>query len=170
MIFLTVGSEIRFDRLVLAVDDWCGTHNRSDVYGQVATLDKDGYVPSNFEWTEFLSPDEYRRKYDEAELIVGHAGMGSIITALMKAKPILIMPRLAINKETRNDHQVATAKWLSEREGVFIAENESTVGSMLDKWEELRETITLEPVGPYAEDRLIKTIRNFIRANNSSVD
>ena len=86
MIFLTVGSELAFDRLVKAVDHWCGLHNFNEVFGQIADKGPNGYRPLNFEYTEFISPEEYCRRYEEAELIVGHAGMGSIITALAKAK------------------------------------------------------------------------------------
>ena len=168
MIFLTVGSEIAFDRIVQAVDTWCGNSHRNAVFGQIADPGPDGYRPENFKWKEFVSPDEYRRLYDEAELIIAHAGMGSIITALVKAKPILIMPRRVVLHETRNDHQVATAKIFSKRKGIFVAEDETMVGPMLDKWTVLRGTLKLESVGPHADDRLIKTIRDFIMAGSDT--
>ncbi len=166
MIYLTVGSEIAFDRLVQAVDVWCGHGHYNAVFGQIADPGPNGYRPQNFEWKAFVSPDEYRRLYDEAELIVAHAGMGSIITALVKAKPILVMPRRSVFRETRNDHQVATAKNFSARKGLFVAEDETMVGPMLDKWKDLSGAINLESAGPYAEDRLVKTIRDFILSNN----
>ena len=168
MIFLTVGSEIAFDRLVRAVDVWCGDGHHNTVFGQIAHSGLNGYRPQNFVWKEFVSPVEYRRLYDEAELIIAHAGMGSIITALVKAKPILIMPRRAVFRETRNDHQVATAKIFSERKGIFVAEDETMVASMLDKWKGLIGTISFKSAGPYAEDHLVKTIRDFIQANNDA--
>ena len=167
MIFLTVGSEIAFDRIVEAVDIWCGNSRRNSVFGQIADPGPEGYRPKNFEWKDFVSPDEYRRLYDEAELIIAHAGMGSIITALVKAKPILIMPRRVVFHETRNDHQVATAKIFSERKGIFVAEDETMVGPMIDKWRNMRGTIALESVGAYANDSLIKTIRDFIMVGNA---
>lgn len=166
MIFLTVGSELPFDRLVKAVDVWCEINNRSDVFGQIADIGLDGYVPCNFKWENFVSPDEYRSKFDEAELIIGHAGMGSIISALVMATPILIMPRRASFYETRNDHQVATAKNFSKRKGVFVADDETIVAPMLDKWNNSREQLNLEKAEGYAEEKLINTIRNFILNQN----
>lgn len=166
MIFLTVGSEISFDRLVKAVDAWCYNNTRSDVFGQIADPGPDGYYPENFEWKKFVSPDEYHCMYNEAELIIGHAGMGSIITALVKAKPILIMPRCTAFRETRNDHQIATAARFSEHKGVFVAEDETAIGSLLDKWDNLRDTHKLTSVKAYAEDQLIRTIRDFILADS----
>ncbi len=166
MIFLTVGSELPFNRLVRAVDMWCATKKSGIVFGQIGDPGDDGYRPQHFEWQEFISPDEYRCKYDEADLIVGHAGMGSIIAALVKAKPILIMPRRAAFLETRNDHQIFTAQKFAEREGILVAEDETMIGPMLDKWETIRGSIIMKSAGPYAEDRLIEAIRNFIFTKN----
>ena len=162
MIFLTVGSEITFDRLVNAVDIWCGNNDKEEVFGQIGDPGCDGYRPKNFDWVKFLSPDEYRKKYDNAELIIGHAGMGAIITALVKAKPILIMPRRVAFYETRSDHQLATAKKFSKRKGIFVAEDEIMVSPILDKWELLCGAMQLKCAGPYAEERLIATIKDFI--------
>lgn len=164
MIFLTVGSELPFDRLVRAVDDWCGNHPDADVFGQIGEPGEKEYRPRHFQWQAFITPDAYRQRYDAAELIIGHAGMGSIITALVKAKPILIMPRRAAFIETRNDHQVSTAKRFATREGVLVAEDDTQVGVMLDRWEEIRDTFTMQPAGPFAEDGLIRLIREFIFA------
>ncbi len=164
MIFLTVGNELPFDRLVRAVDLWCGKKGRKNVFGQVADIGEEGYKPENFEWQEFVSPTEYQSKYDEAELVIGHAGMGTIITAMVKAKPILIMPRRAAFRETRNDHQMATVQQFVKYPGLLVAENELQVGTMLDKWEARHEQVVMKSIGPYAEGRLIKTIRDFIIA------
>jgi UDP-N-acetylglucosamine transferase subunit ALG13 len=163
MIFLTVGSELPFNRLVQAVDQWCDINKDIDVFGQIGDPGPSGYLPRYFKWREFIPPDEYRRRYDEAELIISHAGMGSIITALVKAKPILVLPRRAILRETRNDHQIATVQYFAQRNGVLVAKDESMVVSLMDEWEMLRMSIKMECAGSYAEDRLIQTIKNFIQ-------
>ena len=162
MIFLTVGSEIAFDRLVQAVDIWCEKNPKSNVFGQIADPGSKGYRPHNFPWKEFISPDEYSHKYNKAELIIGHAGMGSIISALVNATPILIMPRRVSFRETRNDHQVDTAKRFSQHKGIYVAEDESMISPMLDKWQTSHRNLTMESIGPYADKQLITTIREFI--------
>ena len=162
MIFLTVGSELPFTRLVKAVDQWCGINKQQKVFAQIGPSGSDGYRPINFEWEEFVSPREYHQKYNQAELIIAHAGMGSIITALEMSKPIFIRARLAALHEARNDHQVATANRFSERKGVIVADDECAIVEILDQWDNARETVEIDKVEPYAEERLIRTIREFI--------
>jgi len=162
MIFLTVGNELPFTRLVKTIDQWCGNNKQHKVFGQIGPVGSDGYCPIHFEWEEFVSPKMYHQKCNEADLIIAHAGMGSIITALEMSKPIIILARLAAFFEHRNDHQVATANRFSERKGVSVAEDEHVLGEMLEKWDNMRDVIEIENVEPYAEERLIQTIRDFI--------
>ena len=115
MIFLTVGTQEPFDRLVRAVDAWCGKRDYREIFAQINNPGRNGYRPRNMEWTPTLSPAAYDDRMATADLIVAHAGMGSIITALSLAKPILILPRRADAKEQRNDHQIATAQRFASR-------------------------------------------------------
>ena len=105
MIFVTVGAQMPFDRLVKAVDQWAASQGRGDV-AQIGSTD---YRPSAIQWTRFLDPEKFKHRFETAKVVVAHAGTGSIITALQLGKPILVMPRRANLRETRNDHQVATA-------------------------------------------------------------
>jgi UDP-N-acetylglucosamine transferase subunit ALG13 len=163
MIFLTVGSELPFDRLTKATDQWCANRERHDVFGQIADPGVGGYRPVNFPWARFLSPAEYDERCRDADLIIGHAGMGSIITAMTYLKPIVIMPRRGTLRETRNEHQVATAEWLGKRNGVLVADDESALSAVLD--EAMEGDVSpgsAVPLGPYAEPRLLTTIREFV--------
>ena len=163
MIFLTVGSELPFDRLVRAVDSWCSARNRNDVFGQIADRRPQGYCPKNFTWCEFLEPEDFQHKIKESEFIIAHAGMGSIIAALTYSKPIVIMPRLVSFKETRNDHQVATVERLGIRSGIHAASDEDRVSVVLDELTNNKIHNTADTISPFAEDRLLKVIGDFIR-------
>lgn len=126
MIFLSVGTQLPFDRLVRAIDAWCELEGTGDqVFGQIAAPGQGGHRPRHFESVDFLSPEDYSTRFRLAERIVGHAGMGSIISALSAGKPILIMPRRADLGEHRNDHQVATARKFESHPRVLSNEDEA---------------------------------------------
>jgi len=118
MIFVTVGAQMAFDRLIRAVDQWVGLNGRDDFFAQTGPS---VYRPRYLRHVRFLQPARFRDMFQEAALVVAHAGMGSIITALEMAKPILVMPRRSDLAETRNDHQVATAQRFAKVGAVHVA-------------------------------------------------
>ena len=92
MIFVTVGTQLSFDRLMQAVNRWAEQENRNDIFAQIGP---DSWHPPSVAWSEFVGTDEFRERVEQADVVVAHAGMGSIITALELGKPILVMPRRA---------------------------------------------------------------------------
>jgi UDP-N-acetylglucosamine transferase subunit ALG13 len=158
MIFVTVGAQMPFDRLIKAIDKWALECGRNDVFAQIGTTD---YRPKSIQWTPFLSTEEFKHRYETAKVIIAHAGTGSIITALQLGKPILIMPRRANLRETRNDHQVATAEQFSRFDSVSIALDENELISRLEEIDNLRG---YQSIKPYASPELLGAIREFIDA------
>jgi UDP-N-acetylglucosamine transferase subunit ALG13 len=156
MIFVTVGSQLPFDRLIRAVDEWAALCTGSDVFAQIAAAD---YRPKHVKFTDFLDPPEFRRLIREAKVIVAHAGMGSIIAALEVGKPIVVMPRLARFRETRNDHQVAAAKHFGAQGRIIVADDEQQLRGKLDYALTLRKT---DRIDTQASPHLIATIRAFL--------
>lgn len=158
MIFVTVGEQLPFDRLIHTVDEWNGTAKK-EVFAQIGLS---GYMPKHIFYKSFLAPEEFKAKILAAEIIVAHAGMGTIITALEMVKPILIMPRLAALDEVRNNHQVSTAKRFLARNNVAVAFDEVELKNMLKKLSE--QPISCQNFARVVStsQRLIKTIRDFI--------
>lgn len=155
-LFITVGAQIAFDRLVRAVDEWVGGQDSVDAFAQVGP---DGYRSMNMDWAEFLTPEIYREKVRGADLLVAHAGMGSIITALQFGKPIIILPRHAKLHETRNDHQVATAENFSHIEGIYAVFHESELANTLESIKEYSRPVA---ISKFASPELLAEIRKFI--------
>jgi len=162
LIFLTVGSKEPFDRLVRAVDIWCADRQRDDVFGQIAEPGRNGYRPRNFEWISFIKPNEVQQYFEEADFIVSHAGMGTIIGALTIGKPILIVPRQKAFNETRNDHQLGTVERFRIRPGVRVARTEAEVGPELDGLVARHKETNMGDVAPFADETLINAIRSHI--------
>jgi UDP-N-acetylglucosamine transferase subunit ALG13 len=156
VIFVTVGGQLPFDRLVHAVDQWAEQRRRADVFAQIG---RSTTPPAHIQWEQFLSPDEFEAKAREAEVIVAHAGMGSILTAFELEKPIIVMPRRAHLGEHRNDHQWATVKNLGKHTGVTAVPDEEALLHELDHLDRL-EAPSHEPGPEYA--RLLDFVRGAI--------
>ncbi|MEL7466318.1 MAG: glycosyltransferase [Pseudomonadota bacterium] len=162
MIFYTLGTQLPFDRMTKAVDDWCEATGRADVFGQISRPGRDGYRPKRYNWVERLAPDAFNETFAAAELIVAHAGMGSILSALSGGKLIVVMPRLARYGEHRNDHQRATAKQFANRAGIMTAADEKELPYVLDRALRVAPQWRGDYVPPFAESRLIDAIRKEI--------
>lgn len=157
MIFVTVGTQLPFDRLVLAVDAWAAAHPDVEVFAQTGPT---GHPPKHLRHVEFLKPARAEELMRNAELIVAHAGIGSIVSALRFQRPIVVMPRRADQREHRNDHQLATAKRLVGRPGVFVVWDADELANRLDGRDRL---ITGAALGPYAAGPLVDRLAAYIR-------
>jgi len=125
MIFVTVGTQFPFDRLVRAVDDAAGRGAvTQELYAQIGV---GGYRPRNMEWVETLERDAYVRMVGQAEALVAHAGTGTILDALAARKPVLVLPRLRKYREAVNDHQAAMARKFASLGYVLMAADASEI-------------------------------------------
>jgi UDP-N-acetylglucosamine transferase subunit ALG13 len=160
MIFVTVGTQGQFDRLVRTVDGWAGARRKLEVFAQIGPSQ---YRAAHIKTEPFIDPSEFRRRVESANLVVAHAGMGSIITALELGKQIIVMPRRADLGEQRNDHQVATAKRFAEQGRIQVAFDQQELVSKLDQIEVLNKS---ERLSAHAQADLIDAIRTFIETGH----
>lgn len=154
MIFCTIGTQAPFDRFLKIVDEVAAGLDEE----VVAQVYKSHYQAKNIKTVNFLPPDEFQELFKSARMIVAHAGMGTIISAMQQEKPIIVFPRIAKLGEHRNEHQLATAEKMKELGYVYVA-NDS---------EELRNLLTnpnlrpLHKLGEYASRSLIEEIHKVI--------
>ena len=154
MIFVTIGTQAPFDRFIRIIDELAPSINE-DIIAQTY---KGEYKAKNIKTREFLPPDKFNKLFNEARMIIAHAGMGTIISAMQQNKPIIVFPRIAALGEHRNEHQMATAKKMNQLGYVYVAFNE----------DELRELIlknNLKPlhlIGNQADKKLIDSVSRFI--------
>lgn len=120
MIFVTVGTQLPFDRLVRAMDRWADSNPEHEVVAQVGDSDLEC---SSLEVIQDLGPVEYEATIERCTHVVAHAGTGSVLTALRHGKPLLIVPRDVERGEARSDHQVHTARAFLEIPGVEVLES-----------------------------------------------
>ncbi len=118
MIFVTVGTHYQgFERLIKKMDEIAGKID-DEVIMQIGYTD---YEPKNAKWLRFLEREEdILELYKKADVIVAHAGAGTLLTALSFGKPVVVVPRLKKFGEHIDDQQLELAEAL-ESMGKAIA-------------------------------------------------
>jgi UDP-N-acetylglucosamine transferase subunit ALG13 len=158
MIFVTIGTQLPFDRLIKIIDEMA-PELKEDVVAQVYHC---GFTPRNIQTVDFLAPDEFDKIFDKARLVVSHAGMGTILSALQKNKPVIVFPRIAALGEHRNEHQLATARKFKTMGNVYVAMNDEELRTLLRQ----KDIHSLCQIANRASEQLIQSIRTFIDDSN----
>jgi UDP-N-acetylglucosamine transferase subunit ALG13 len=128
-VFVTVGTQLPFDRLIAAVDSWAASHPDASVIAQTGSSSQ--LRCHHVECVATLTTDKFSEMFSQADVVVAHAGMGSILTAVEIVKPIVVLARLASLDEHRSDHQVATVKKMASLANVYVAHDASEIPSCL---------------------------------------
>jgi beta-1,4-N-acetylglucosaminyltransferase len=162
MIFVTAGNHFQgFERLLKKVDEIAPRIPHEMLIQKGYSK----YVPHNTRYFDFVplkTAMEYIRKSD---LVISHAGMGTIILCKAYGIPIIIFPRREKYKEHVNDHQMEIAQVLEERRDVNIHVVYEE-GQLEKKMIELLENkVKVAPQENVGRANLIKTIRAFIQEN-----
>ena len=105
MIFVCLGTQIfQMNRLLVELDRLIEKGVITEpVFAQIGKSD---YRPKHYEYRDFIDPEEYQRRVDEADLIITHGGTGAIVKALKSGKQMIAVPRLFCYHEHENDHQL----------------------------------------------------------------
>ena len=156
IIFVVTGTQAPFDRLLSILDKWGGTQNTYSIIAQMANSEMNF---KNMTCFDYLEPDVFNEYFNNADFIIGHAGIGTIITALENQKKLLVFPRLEKYSEHRNDHQLHTAKGFEELGLINIAYNEKELLRYLDNLHCIAEK---KKIDNKAEQRLLDALYIFI--------
>lgn len=123
MIFLTVGTQFPFDRLIVAVDRLFEMGEIHDeIFGQIG---QSCYKPRHFPTVASLEKEAFDDHFRQASTVISHAGMGAITMALDYGKPLLVMPRRRDYREVVNDHQEALADKFEALGHILVARDET---------------------------------------------
>lgn len=147
MIFVSTGSrKFQFDRLIKKLDELVASGEITDtVFAQIAET---AYEPKHIAYKRYLSPEEFSKYQNEAELIISHAGTGALVGALKKSKNLIAVPRLAKFGEHSDDHQLQIS-------GVLVSEGY------------LREVTEIDALGRVVKEALENPIiKKYDRPSN----
>jgi UDP-N-acetylglucosamine transferase subunit ALG13 len=159
VIFVTIGSMLPFDRLIRIMDQWAAAHPGREIYAQIGEGE---YEPRHMAWERMMPPSQFEERVRNATVIVAHAGMGSIITAMEIGKPIIILPRRAADREHTTDHQLHTANWMRGKPGIRVVESEVELAEALEAVLLAAETRAPDRISPRAPEAFTAKIREFL--------
>lgn len=113
MIFVCLGTQIfQMNRLLKELDRLIALGEiQEPVFAQTGKSD---YVPQHFGYKAFITPDEYQKSVDEADMIITHGGTGAIVKALKAGKQTIAVPRLYKYGEHENDHQLQIVDFFTD--------------------------------------------------------
>jgi len=156
IVFVTVGATLPFDRLVSMVAD---LEHRGQVPERVVIQTGEGGIrPAGIETHECLSFERIQRELHRADIVICHAGTGSLITALREGCRVVAVPRQATLKEVYDDHQVEIAESFAVRGLIEVANNVEELAAALAKARRkprVAATTNYAPLIEYLNSRLL---------------
>jgi len=99
-----------------------------------------------------------------SELVVSHAGIGTIILCKEYGTPLVILPRRKKYREHMNDHQLEVAEALERRKGenIYVAKGEE---ELEEKIFEALNSNKPSPTPSTGRMNLIRTIKEFVETS-----
>ena len=156
MIFLIVGSQkFPFDRLIREVDRLKASGVIKDEI--VAQIGVSKYEPKFMKWQRFMDKADFDMNIENCDLLVTHAGEGSIMTGLIKNRKVIAVPRYEKLGEHVSDHQLQIARALEKQKCIINVEDTSKLEDVFLHIDEY----TLQPYIS-GKDTIIKTLCDFI--------
>ena len=152
MILVTIGLMYGFDRLIKEMDGIAGRVDEEVIMQIGETV----YEPKNAKYFRFASKEEMDGLYDDARVVVCHAGVGSILTALEHGKPVIAVPRREKYGEHVDDHQLDIAGEMEKEGRITVVHDVGELGAVLD---DISTTYGLKVV---TEGELVKALREYI--------
>jgi len=153
MIFVTIGvSEYRFDRLIREMDEIAGRMDEK----VIMQIGETAHEPKNAKYFRFASKREMDILYEDARVVVCHAGVGSILTALEHGKPIIAVPRRKKYGEHIDDHQLDIAGEMEKQGRITVVCNVRELEDMLD------DVSTASEMKVVTEGELVKALKKYL--------
>jgi len=117
LIYVTVGVSQGFTRLVRIADRIAKNHKEKFI---IQTGDTK-YTPRHAESVDVLPVKEHENNFTEASAVVGHAGTGTLLTAIENEARLVLFPRLPERDEVYDAHQLHHIDGWSKRLNVPVA-------------------------------------------------
>lgn len=126
MIFIIVGGVVEFDfsRILQITDELC-KEGIMDAYTTKAQIGHCSYEPKNYASYRFVNGEQFHKDIDDADVIITHGGVGTLVHALKLGKKVIIFPRLKKFNEHLDDHQLDISKMYNKQGYCMMATNKA---------------------------------------------
>ena len=161
MILVILGTQDKeFPRLLKAIDREIEKGNIKDKVVVQAGSTK--YSSKNMEILDLLPTPEFEKLMNDADLIITHGGVGSILSAIKKNKKVIAAARLAKYKEHHNDHQKQVIGEFVKQGYILELDNFNDLNLLL------KEIRNFKPKRFVSHTKnMVKLIENYIEDTNN---
>lgn len=131
-IFVPLGTQkFPFRRLIIALNNLIkeGVYKPEEILMQSTMYD----IEPMFTHVGLIPVDEFNRYMREADLVITHAGVNSIITCMQMGKALLVVPRLHKYGEHVDNHQVEIAHLMEEKYNVLVVHDIDELKIMIER-------------------------------------
>lgn len=160
MIYVTVGNHDQpFERLITAMDSLV----RKLEARATMQIGVSGHATVYAKSRNFFSYDEAEEFIKKADIVVAHAGIGTLISARRWGTPLIICPRRKMYGEHFNDHQMEICSEFikNPRQGVEVALETDEIEQKILRFQET-DCVKI-PLNPHDHARELKNgLRNFL--------
>ena len=124
----------------------CGTQKQSFQrlfsYIEQLKVDEDiimqvGYNKINSQYPHYDFSSNFTNDLQQANLVITHGGVGSIMQALLLGKKVIVVPRLEKYHEHVSDHQLEISNKLAQEKYLYIAQDFTTLQNLVSQYHHL---------------------------------
>ncbi len=117
-----------FDRFVDWLEPWTGDHHVDLTFQHGSTRPIEGADNRTM-----MSPADLLAQYRDADVVVLQGGAGGVMDARRAGRIPIVVPRVPVDQEVVDDHQVVLSRRLAEMGLVHVAESREELHRLLDE-------------------------------------
>lgn len=161
MILVILGTQDKdFSRLLKAVDKEIEKGTIKDKV--IVQAGQTKYKSDNMEIFDLVEGPKFEKLIDEADIIITHGGVGSILSGIKKNKKIIAAARLSKYKEHHNDHQKQIIEEFVKEGYILELTNFNDLGSLIKKIKNFKPKKFVSNT-----KNMVKLIENYIEDSNN---
>lgn len=156
MIFVTVGSQrFPFPRLFQMVDQLI--RDRVITGKVIAQVGYTDYHSNNMVIRQFLQESEMKECIRSSDIIVTHAGIGTITQCLESGKKIIVVPRKRELGEHVDNHQIEIANVFRDKRLITVANSQQEIQTIIEHMDSIHLQNYVRP-----ESELVLALKQYV--------